>query len=207
MLQEQTRRLTSKTEQLFILPLYADLPKEMLEKIYEPAPPNCRKVILATNIAETALTIEGIIYVIDTGFCGQNRYNARTGIESLVITPISQTSANHRAGCAGRVAAGKCFRLYTEDFFKQELEEKTIPEIKRANLTNMVFLLKNCGIDNFIVLDYMDPPPGDTLVSAFTQLFTLGAFSRLGQLTMLGRKMAKLPVDVMVAKMILSAEK
>lgn len=85
--------------------------------------------MLATNIAETSLTIDGIIFVIDTGFCKQKSYNARTGMESLVVTPISKASANQRAGRAGRVAAGKCFRLYTAWAYKHELEDNTIPEV------------------------------------------------------------------------------
>ena len=99
-------------------------------------------MILATNIAETSLTIDGIVYVIDPGFCKQNSYNARTGMESLVVTPISKASANQRAGRAGRVSAGKAFRLYTAWAYKNELEANTIPEIQRTNLGNVVLLLK-----------------------------------------------------------------
>jgi pre-mRNA-splicing factor ATP-dependent RNA helicase DHX16 len=98
---------------LIILPIYATLPSDLQAKIFEPCPPGSRKVILATNIAETSLTIEGIIYVIDSGFGKQTSYNPRTGMESLIVTPVSKASANQRAGRAGRMAPGKCFRLFT----------------------------------------------------------------------------------------------
>ena len=207
MLQERTRRLGSKSEELIILPLYADLPTDMQAKIFEPTPPNGRKVILATNIAESSLTMDGIVYVIDTGFCKVNSYDARTEMESLIVTPISQTSANQRAGCAGRIAAGKCFRLYTEEAYEQELKENTIPEIQRTNLVNVVLLLKTLGLSDFIYFDFMDPPPGKTLELALNQLDALGALNHLGEATKLGKKMAEFPVDPMLSKMILAAEK
>ena len=93
----------------------------MQAKVFEPTPAGARKVVLATNIAETSLTIDNIIYVIDPGFEKQNSYNARTGMESLIVTPVSKASANQRAGRAGRVAAGKCFRLYTAWAYQHEL--------------------------------------------------------------------------------------
>uniref|UniRef100_K7FZK1 Activating signal cointegrator 1 complex subunit 3 n=1 Tax=Pelodiscus sinensis TaxID=13735 RepID=K7FZK1_PELSI len=164
------------------------------------------KVVVATNIAETSLTIDGIIYVIDPGFCKQKSYNARTGMESLIVTPCSRASANQRAGRAGRVAAGKCFRLYTAWAYKNEMEETTVPEIQRTNLGNVVLLLKSLGINDLIHFDFMDPPPHETLVLALEQLYALGALNHLGELTKLGRKMAELPVDPMLSKMILASE-
>uniref|UniRef100_A0A674CP85 RNA helicase n=1 Tax=Salmo trutta TaxID=8032 RepID=A0A674CP85_SALTR len=142
LLQERCRRLGSKISELLVLPIYANLPSDMQAKIFSPTPPGSRKVVVATNIAETSLTIDGIIYVIDPGFCKQKSYNARTGMESLIVTPCSRASANQRAGRAGRVAAGKCFRLYTAWAFKHEMEESTVPEIQRTNLGNVVLLLK-----------------------------------------------------------------
>jgi len=164
-------------------------------------------VVLATNIAETSLTIDGIVYVIDPGYCKQSSYNARTGMESLVITPISKASANQRAGRAGRVSPGKAFRLYTAWAYKHELEDNTVPEIQRTNLGNVVLLLKSLGINDLIHFDFMDPPPHETLVLALEQLYALGALNNLGELTKMGRRMAELPVDPMVAKMILASEK
>uniref|UniRef100_A0A8C7GMZ9 RNA helicase n=1 Tax=Oncorhynchus kisutch TaxID=8019 RepID=A0A8C7GMZ9_ONCKI len=164
LLQERCRRLGSKISELLVLPIYANLPSDMQAKIFSPTPPGSRKVVVATNIAETSLTIDGIIYVIDPGFCKQKSYNARTGMESLIVTPCSRASANQRAGRAGRVAAGKCFRLYTAWAFKHEMEESTVPEIQRTNLGNVVLLLKSLGINDLIHFDFMDPPPHETLV-------------------------------------------
>ncbi|XP_043940421.1 pre-mRNA-splicing factor ATP-dependent RNA helicase DHX16 [Protopterus annectens] len=206
MLQERCRRLGSKIAELVILPIYANLPSDMQAKIFEPTPPGARKVVVATNIAETSLTIDGIIYVIDPGFCKQKSYNARTGMESLIVTPCSKASANQRAGRAGRVAAGKCFRLYTAWAYKNEMEETTVPEIQRTNLGNVVLLLKSLGINDLIHFDFMDPPPHETLVLALEQLYALGALNHLGELTKLGRRMAELPVDPMLSKMILASE-
>ncbi|XP_034277526.1 pre-mRNA-splicing factor ATP-dependent RNA helicase DHX16 [Pantherophis guttatus] len=206
MLQDRCRRLGSKIAELVVLPIYANLPSDMQAKIFEPTPPGARKVVVATNIAETSLTIDGIIYVIDPGFCKQKSYNARTGMESLIVTPCSRASANQRAGRAGRVAAGKCFRLYTAWAYKNEMEETTVPEIQRTNLGNVVLLLKSLGINDLIHFDFMDPPPHETLVLALEQLYALGALNHLGELTKLGRKMAELPVDPMLSKMILASE-
>ncbi|GIY30037.1 pre-mRNA-splicing factor ATP-dependent RNA helicase DHX16 [Caerostris darwini] len=207
LLLERTRKLGSKMRELIILPIYANLPSDMQAKIFEPTPHNARKVVIATNIAETSLTIDGIIYVIDPGFCKQNSFNARTGMESLVVTPISKASANQRAGRAGRVAAGKCFRLYTAWAYQHELEDNTIPEIQRVNLGNAVLLLKSLGINDIIHFDFLDPPPHESLVLALEQLYALGALNHQGELTKLGRRMAEFPVDPMMSKMLLAAEK
>ena len=206
-LQDRIRKLGTKIRELVILPIYANLPSDMQSKIFEPTPPGARKVVLATNIAETSLTIDGIIYVIDPGFCKQKSYNPRTGMESLVVTPISKAASNQRAGRAGRVSAGKCFRLYTAWAYKNELEENTIPEIQRTNLGNVVLLLKSLGINDLIHFDFMDPPPAETLILALEQLYALGALNHMGELTKLGRKMAEFPVDPMMSKTLIASEK
>jgi pre-mRNA-splicing factor ATP-dependent RNA helicase DHX16 len=182
-LQERCRKLGRRIKELIILPVYANLPSDMQVKIFDPTPPGARKVVVATNIAETSLTIDGIIYVIDPGFCKQKSYNPRTGMESLVVTPCSKASANQRAGRAGRVAAGKCFRLYTAWAYKNELEDNTVPEIQRTNLGNVVLMLKSLGIDDLIHFDFMDPPPAETLIMALEQLYALGALNHNGELT------------------------
>lgn len=207
LLQDRVRRLGSKLKELIILPVYANLPSDMQAKIFDPVPPGARKVILATNIAETSLTIDNIIYVIDPGFVKQNHFNSRTGMESLMVVPISKASANQRAGRAGRVAPGKCFRLYTLWSYKHELEDSTIPEIQRINLGNAVLMLKALGINDLVHFDFLDSPPHETLVLALEQLYALGALNHHGELTKLGRRMAEFPVDPMMAKMILASEK
>ncbi|KPI93736.1 PREDICTED: putative pre-mRNA-splicing factor ATP-dependent RNA helicase DHX16 [Papilio xuthus] len=207
MLQDRTKRLGKKIKELLILPVYANLPSDMQAKIFEPTPEGARKVVLATNIAETSLTIDNIIYVIDPGFAKQNNFNSKTGMESLMVVPISKASANQRAGRAGRVAPGKCFRLYTAWAYKYELEDNTVPEIQRINLGNAVLTLKALGINDLIHFDFLDPPPHETLVLALEQLYALGALNHHGELTKAGRRMAEFPTDPMLAKMLLASEK
>lgn len=141
-LTEICKGLGGRIAELIICPIYANLPSDLQAKIFEPAPEGARKVVLATNIAETSITIDGIVYVIDPGFCKQNNYNPRSGMESLVVVPASRASANQRKGRAGRVGPGKCFRLYTSWAYQNELEENTTPEIQRSNMTSVVLLLK-----------------------------------------------------------------
>ena len=206
-LQETARKLGSTIPEMIICPIYANLPTELQAKIFEPTPPGARKVVLATNIAETSLTIDGIVYVIDPGLVKENVYNSRTGMESLVVTPCSRASANQRSGRAGRVGPGKCFRLYTKWAFYNELEANTTPEIQRTNLNSVVLLLKSLGINNLIEFDFMDPPPAETLIGAIEQLYALGAINSQGELTKVGRQMAEFPTDPMLAKAILAADK
>lgn len=155
-LTQRTRNLGSRIPELMICPVYANLPSEQQAKIFEKTPKRARKVVLATNIAETSLTIDGICFVIDTGFNKQKSFNARSGIDSLVVTPVSQAAANQRAGRAGRTQPGKCFRLFTAWSFQHELEPNTIPEILRTNLGNVVLMLKSLGINDLIHFDFMD---------------------------------------------------
>lgn len=207
LLVERQRKLGTKISELLIRPIYANLPTDMQAQVFEPTPPNSRKVVLATNIAETSITIDNIIYVIDPGYCKQNSFNPRTGMESLVVVPISRASANQRAGRSGRVAAGKCFRLFTAWAYANELEENTIPEIQRVHLGNVVLMLKSLGINDIIHFDYLDPPSSEALVIALEQLYALGALNHLGELTRLGRRMAEFPLDPMMSRALLAAEK
>lgn len=166
-----------------ICPIYSSLPSDLQARIFEVTPMGTRKCVLATNIAETSLTIDNIVFVIDCGFGKQTAYNPRTGMESLIVTPISKASANQRAGRAGRVSAGKCFRLYTAWSFEHELDDMTIPEIQRTNLSNVVLLLKSMGINNLVNFDYIDPPPHEMIVKALEGLYALGALNDKGDLT------------------------
>lgn len=153
--------------ELKCIPLYSTLPPNLQQKIFEPAPPKKangaigRKVVVSTNIAETSLTIDGVVFVIDPGFAKQKVYNPRIRVESLLVSPISKASAQQRAGRAGRTRPGKCFRLYTEKAYKNEMQENTFPEILRSNLGTVVLQLKKLGIDDLVHFDFMDPPaPG-----------------------------------------------
>jgi pre-mRNA-splicing factor ATP-dependent RNA helicase DHX16 len=203
----RTRGLGTKIKELIICPVYAALPAEQQAKIFDATPSGARKVILATNIAETSLTIEGIVYVVDCGFVKQNGFNPRTGMESLQIVPISKASAKQRSGRAGRTGPGKCFRLYTEWAYTHELPDSTTPEILRTNLSNVVLLLKSLGIHDLVHFDFMDPPPAEALIKALEQLYALGALNDKGELTKTGRRMAEFPCDPQLSKMILASEK
>lgn len=192
-------------DELIPLPVYSALPSDMQQKIFEPAPPGTRKCVIATNIAEASLTIDGIYYVVDPGFAKLKVYNAKMGMDTLMVTPISQASARQRAGRAGRTGPGKCFRLYTEDAYKNEMLAVTVPEIQRTNLASTVLVLKAMGINDLINFNFMDPPPVQTLVSAMEMLYSLGALEDEGLLTKLGRLMAEFPVEPQLAKMMLTA--
>uniref|UniRef100_A0A914EIC2 RNA helicase n=1 Tax=Acrobeloides nanus TaxID=290746 RepID=A0A914EIC2_9BILA len=206
-LTERIKNLGSRIKELVILPVYANLPSDMQVKIFEPTPPNARKVVLATNIAETSVTIDGIAYVIDPGFVKQTSFDARSGVEYLNVVTISKAAANQRAGRAGRTGPGKCFRLYTAWAYKHELEDQPIPEIQRTNLGNVVLMLLSLGIHDLVHFDFLDPPPHETLVAALEHLFALGALNHKGMLTKLGRRMAEFPTDPSMSKMIVASEK
>jgi pre-mRNA-splicing factor ATP-dependent RNA helicase DHX16 len=204
---EVARKLGSRVKELIICPIYANLPSELQAKIFEPTPEGARKVVLATNIAETSLTIDGIVYVIDPGFVKENVYNPATGMSKLIAVPCSRASANQRSGRAGRVGPGKCFRLYTKYAFMNEMEESTTPEIQRTNLNGIVLLLKSLGINDLLDFEFMDPPPTETLIGALNQLFALQALNHKGELTKVGRQMAEFPTDPMLAKAVLAADR
>jgi ATP-dependent RNA helicase DHX8/PRP22 len=191
--------------ELLILPVYSAQSSEMQSKIFDPAPPGKRKCIVATNIAEASLTIDGIHYVVDPGFSKQKVFNPKTGMDSLVVVPISQASAMQRTGRAGRTGPGVCYRLYTSDAFQHEMLPTTAPEIQRANLSNVVLQMKAMGINDLMHFDFMDPPANETLVQALEQLYKLGALDEEGLLTRLGRKMAEFPLEPQLSKVLLAS--
>ncbi|KAK6941111.1 Helicase-associated domain [Dillenia turbinata] len=196
-----------------VVPLYSTLPPAMQQKIFEPAPPPAkedgppgRKIVVSTNIAETSLTIDGIVYVIDPGFAKQKVYNPRVRVESLLVSPISKASAHQRAGRAGRTQPGKCYRLYTEKSFSNDLQPQTYPEILRSNLANTVLTLKKLGIDDLVHFDFMDPPAPETLMRALEVLNYLGALDDDGNLTKLGEIMSEFPLDPQMSKMLVVSQ-
>nr|XP_058892600.1 probable ATP-dependent RNA helicase DHX35 isoform X3 [Kogia breviceps] len=156
MLIEQARALgrTGMKRHLRVLPMYAGLPSFEQMKVFERVSRTVRKVIVATNVAETSITISGIVYVIDCGFVKLRAYNPRTAIECLVVVPVSQASASQRAGRGGRSRSGKCYRLYTEEAFDQ-LPQSTVPEMQRSNLAPVILQLKALGIDNVLRFHFM----------------------------------------------------
>lgn len=200
---ERMKVLGDTVPELIILPVYSALPSEMQSKIFEPTPQGSRKVILATNIAETSITIDGIYYVVDPGFVKINAYDSKLGMDSLTISPISQAQANQRSGRAGRTGPGKCYRLYTESAFKTEMLPNTIPEIQRKNLSHTILMLKAMGINDLLNFEFMDPPPANTMLNALQDLYTLSALDDDGYLTKLGRKMAEFPMEPALAKTLI----
>lgn len=197
---ERMKQLGPDVPELIILPIYSALPSEMQSQVFEPAPPGGRKVIVATNIAETSLTVDGIIYVIDPGFVKQSVYDPKLGMDRLLVQPISQQQAGQRAGRAGRTADGKCFRLYTEHAFLEEMQPATIPEIQRQNLASTILSLKARGINDLLNFGFLDPPPTPTMLSALEELYHLSALDDEGLLTRLGRAMVDFPMDPALGK-------
>ncbi|GAA97496.1 uncharacterized protein L969DRAFT_44297 [Mixia osmundae IAM 14324] len=202
---ERMRALGPQVPELIILPIYSALPSEMQSRIFDPAPPGARKVVIATNIAETSITIDGIYYVVDPGMAKQNAYDPRLGMDSLVVTPISQAQARQRTGRAGRTGPGKCYRLYTEAAYRNEMLPNPVPEIQRQNLDHTILMLKAMGVNDLINFDFMDPPPQQTLVTALEQLYALSALDDEGLLTRLGRKMADFPMTPPLARMLIES--
>ncbi|KAB7499317.1 Pre-mRNA-splicing factor ATP-dependent RNA helicase PRP16, partial [Armadillidium nasatum] len=191
--------------QLAVLPIYSQLPSDLQAKIFQKAPDGLRKCVVATNIAETSLTVDGIKYVVDSGYCKLKVFNPRVGMDGLQVYPVSQANANQRMGRAGRTGPGMCYRLYTERQYKEELLPTTVPEIQRTNLSNVVLLLKSLGVEDLLKFHFMDPPPQDNLLNSQYQLWILGALDNTGQLTPLGRAMVEFPLDPALSKMLLVA--
>ncbi|KAH9874628.1 hypothetical protein IAQ61_003818 [Plenodomus lingam] len=205
LLTDRIVELPPTSKRLLLLPLYAGLPTEQQTFVFQKAPPDARKVILSTNIAEASVTIDGVVYVVDTGYVKLRNYDAQLGIENLNVVPVSKASATQRAGRAGRTRPGKCFRLYTEEAF-DSLEEATFPELSRSNLAPVILQLLNLGITNIIRFDYLSAPPSALVTRALDLLYSLGALDANARLTKpLGARMAELPLEPMLSKALLQA--
>ncbi|OQV23522.1 Pre-mRNA-splicing factor ATP-dependent RNA helicase PRP16 [Hypsibius exemplaris] len=190
---------------LTVLPIYSQLPSDLQAKIFQKSPDGSRKCVVSTNIAETSLTVDGIMYVVDAGYCKLKVYNPRIGMDALQIYPISQANANQRAGRAGRTGPGICHRLYTSKQYKDEMLITSVPEVQRTNLANVCLLLKSLGVQNLLDFHFMDPPPQDNMLNSMFTLWILGALDNTGNLTPLGRSMAEFPLDPAMSKMLIVA--
>ncbi|XP_010515204.1 PREDICTED: probable pre-mRNA-splicing factor ATP-dependent RNA helicase DEAH3 [Camelina sativa] len=184
-----SRILHKLGDQVKVVPLYSFLPPAMQQRAFDPTPHPVRKIVVSTNIAETSLSIDGIVYVVDPGFSMQKYYNPKTRLDSLVVSPISMASADQRARRAGTTGPGKCFRLYTQEIYSG-LIPLEVPEMYRANLVNTVLALKRLGVKDLLSLNFMDPPFPKTLFQALTDLFDLGAVDDEGNLTKIGEMMS-----------------
>lgn len=185
-----------------VLPLYSALPPLQQRKVFQPTPKGTRKIVVATNVAETSLTIDGVVFVIDCGFSKQKVFNPKLRVESLLVTPISQASSRQRCGRAGRTKPGKCFRLYTAKAFEVALQPSTYPEILRCNLGSIVLHMKKMGIEDLVNFDFVEPPAPETLMRALELLNYLGSLDDDGCLTSIGEQMSEFPVEPEMAAML-----
>lgn len=185
-----------------ILPLFARLSAADQDKVFKPS--NARRIVLATNVAETSLTVPGIRYVVDTGLARVKRYSYRNKVEQLQVEPISQAAANQRAGRCGRVADGICIRLYDESDF-QARARFTDPEILRSSLASVILRMKSLHLTAIESFPFLEPPPGRAIADGYQLLNELGAVDDDNALTPLGRELARLPLDPRVGRMILAA--
>jgi ATP-dependent RNA helicase DDX35 len=223
-------RLPKAAPRILPLPLHAGLPAEDQQVVFDPAGRDTRKVIVATNIAEASVTIEGIVYVVDCGFVKVSRsvrarslsvsggrrlmssiappqiktYNPKTGMDVLTVTPCSVASANQRSGRAGRTQPGKSYRLYPHSAITLGIMPPTTPpELIRSDISLFILQLKALGIDNVLRFDWMDSPPSEMMIRAMEFLFSLKAIDESGRLTRpLGVCMAEVPVDPMMAAIV-----
>ncbi|WP_231123197.1 ATP-dependent RNA helicase HrpA [Nocardioides sambongensis] len=195
-----------------VLPLYSRLSAAEQHRVFRPAASSRRRVVLATNVAETSLTVPGIRYVVDSGVARISRYSARTKVQRLPIEPISQASANQRSGRCGRVAAGIAIRLYSEEDFEGR-PEFTDPEILRTNLASVILQMTSLGLGDIGRFPFVEPPDRRNVTAGTQLLEELGAVStspapgRAGRLTGTGRRLARLPIDPRLGRMLLEAER
>jgi ATP-dependent helicase HrpA len=184
-----------------ILPLYARLSNAEQNRVF--APHRGRRIVLATNVAETSLTVPGIRYVIDPGLVRISRYSYRTKIQRLPVEAVSQASANQRMGRCGRVAEGVCIRLYDEEDFLAR-PAFTDPEIRRTNLASVILSMLSLRLGDIEAFPFVDPPDSRFITDGFKLLFELGAVDEAQRLTPVGRKLARLPIDPRLARMVLA---
>jgi ATP-dependent RNA helicase DHR2 len=191
---------------LLVLPLFAALPQHAQQRIFEPTPARTRKVILATNIAETSVTVPGVRYVIDCGKSKTKQFRSRLGLESLLVKPISKSAAIQRKGRAGREAPGQCYRLYTESGYN-EMEERTTPEILRCDLSQAILTMKARGVNDVLNFPFLDRPPRDALEKALLHLLHLQALTETGSISPIGLQIAKFPLTPTLGRVLVEAAK
>ena len=189
-----------------VLPLYARLPTAEQQKVFKLNTSNLtRRIVLATNVAETSLTVPGIRYVVDPGTARISRYSRRTKVQRLPIEPISQASAAQRSGRSGRTSPGVCIRLYSEQDFESR-PRYTDPEILRTNLAAVILQMAALRFDEVQNFPFLDPPERRSINDGVQLLQELGAFDDSGAITEIGRRLAQLPVDPRLGRMILQAD-
>ena len=205
LIEEFAETLDPKVPKVKVFPLFGQLSMEAQHEAFQPIKhPFTRKIVLATNIAETSVTVPGVRYVVDCGKAKVKQYRPRLGMESLLAKPISKSSAIQRTGRAGREGPGKCFRLYTEDTFKT-LQKTDLPEILRTDVLGAILTMKARGIDDVLAFPLMDRPEIEAVENALVHLHVLGALGDDGRITEMGRKMVMFPVTAPYARVLLAA--
>ncbi|KAI9370892.1 P-loop containing nucleoside triphosphate hydrolase protein [Aspergillus egyptiacus] len=187
-----------------VLPLFAALPQVAQQRVFVPAPPRTRKIILATNIAETSVTVSGVRFVVDCGKAKIKQFRSRLGLDSLLVKPISKSAAIQRKGRAGREAPGQCYRLYTEKDYLA-LDEVNTPEILRCDLSQAILNMKARGVDNVIEFPFLTRPPREALEKALLQLLSINALEEDGKISAIGSHIAKLPLTPTLGRVLLAA--
>lgn len=204
LIEEYAVNLTADYPKLLVLPLFAALPQHAQQRIFQLAPPNTRKVILSTNIAETSVTVPGVRFVVDTGKAKIKQFRNRLALDSLLIKPISRSSADQRKGRAGREAPGQCYRLYTQEGYNS-LEKNATPEILRCDLSAAVLTMKARGVPDPLSFPFLTPPPRDAMEKALLQLLQLSALAEDGSISVTGKAIARLPLTPTLGRVILSS--
>ncbi|CAN3364950.1 probable ATP-dependent RNA helicase DHR1 [Diutina catenulata] len=201
--EEELEEHQSPDDPLYVLPLYSLLPTSEQMKVFEKPPPGSRVCIVATNVAETSLTIPGIRYVVDAGRAKERRYNEESGVQSFEVDWISKASAGQRAGRAGRTGPGHCYRLYSSAIYEQYFEQFSKPEILRMPFESIVLSMKSMGINHIANFPFPTPPNRQSLVKAERLLSVLGALDKEGAITDLGKTMALFPLSPRYAKVLI----
>lgn len=204
-LEHRMKLLPNTVADFVVLTLYSAMPYEQQLLVFESLSKGQRKVILATNIAETSITVEGIKYVVDSGVVKAKYYNSKSGMEALTEVDISRAQATQRAGRAGRMTAGKCYRLYTGQAY-ESLQENTVPEIRRSSLTGVVLQMKSLNVDDILSFEFMDVPHPRAVIKAQETLMLLQALNQDGKITPLGRRLTDFPIEPMAAMVLLAAK-
>lgn len=204
LVKEYAQGLGPDLPKLLVLPLFAALPQAAQQRVFQPAPPKTRKVIIATNIAETSVTVSGVRFVIDCGKAKIKHFRSSIGLDSLLVKPISRSAAIQRKGRAGREAPGQCYRLYTESDYLN-LQQSNTPEILRCDLSHAILTMKARGVGDVINFPFLDHPPREALEKALLQLYQLGALTDTGDVSETGQQMAKLPLTVSLGRVLIAA--
>ncbi|PGH06826.1 hypothetical protein AJ80_08099 [Polytolypa hystricis UAMH7299] len=188
---------------ILVLPLFAALPQVAQQRVFLPAPPRTRKIILATNIAETSVTVSGVRHVVDCGKAKMKQFRTRLGLDSLLVKPVSKSAAIQRKGRAGREAPGQCHRLYTEKDYLA-LQETNTPEILRSDVSQAILTMKARGVDDIMGFPFLTRPSREALEKALLQLLNIQALDETGRISPLGQQIAKLPLNAQLGRVLIA---